>query len=126
MLSTADVCVNPDRVNAMNDKSTMNKILEYMALGKPIVQFDVTEGRVSAADASLYAKANDPVDFAAKLLELLADPDARARMGASGRKRIETQMAWSYEIPRLIAAYRRLEHKNARAVAGKVRDQVET
>ena len=68
MLSTADVCVNPDRVTAMNDISTMNKIMEYMALGKPIVQFDVKEGRVSAQDASLYARANDPVDFAEKIL----------------------------------------------------------
>ena len=76
VLSTADVCVNPDRVNPMNDKSTMNKILEYMAVGKPIVQFDVTEGRFSAQEASLYAKANDPVDFAEKIAELLADPRA--------------------------------------------------
>src|SRR5690606_29666191 len=74
MLSTADVCVNPDRVNAMNDLSTMNKILEYMALGKPIVQFELTEGRRAAGDASLYARPNDPRDFAAKILELLADP----------------------------------------------------
>ena len=50
MLSTADVCVNPDRVTAMNDISTMNKIMEYMALSKPIVQFDVKEGRVSAQE----------------------------------------------------------------------------
>jgi glycosyltransferase involved in cell wall biosynthesis len=106
MLSTADVCVNPDRVNPMNDKSTMNKILEYMALGKAIVQFDVTEGRYSAGQASLYARANDPVDFAGKVLELLADPEACARMGAFGRHRIETEMAWAYEVPRLIAAYR--------------------
>ena len=56
ILSTADVCVNPDRPSAMNDKSTMNKIMEYMALGKPIVQFDLTEGRVSAGDASLYVR----------------------------------------------------------------------
>jgi glycosyltransferase involved in cell wall biosynthesis len=108
VLSTADVCVNPDRVNPMNDKSTMNKILEYMALGKPIVQFDVTEGRYSAGEASLYAHANDPVDFAEKVLALVDDPDARARMGKSGRERVETQMAWSYEIPKLIAAYKRL------------------
>jgi glycosyltransferase involved in cell wall biosynthesis len=108
MLSTADVCVNPDRVNPMNDKSTMNKILEYMALGKPIVQFDVTEGRVSAGEASLYAKANDPVDFAERILALLADPEARARMGAMGRERIETRMAWAYEVPGLLAAYHRL------------------
>jgi glycosyltransferase involved in cell wall biosynthesis len=109
MLSTADVCVNPDRVNPMNDKSTMNKILEYMALGKPIVQFDVTEGRVSAGEASLYARANDPVDFASKVIELLADPAACARMGAFGRHRIETEMAWAYEVPRLIAAYQRVK-----------------
>ena len=105
VLSTADVCVNPDRVNPMNDKSTMNKILEYMAVGKPIVQFDVTEGRFSAKEASLYAKANDPVDFAEKITDLLADPDRRARMGAFGRSRVETQMAWTYEVPKLIAAY---------------------
>ena len=111
MLSTADVCVNPDRVNPMNDKSTMNKILEYMALGKPIVQFEVVEGRVSAGEASLYAKPNDPIDFAAKLVELLADPEARARMGAFGRKRVETKMAWTYEIPKLIAAYLRVGSK---------------
>lgn len=106
VLSTADVCVNPDRVNPMNDKSTMNKILEYMAVGKPIVQFDVTEGRFSAREASLYAKANDPVDFADKIAELLADPALRATMGAFGRHRVETQMAWNYEIPKLIAAYK--------------------
>lgn len=111
MLSTADVCVNPDRVNPMNDKSTMNKILEYMALGKPIVQFEVTEGRVSAGEASLYAKPNDPKDFAEKVLELLADPAACARMGAFGRHRVETQMAWSYEVPNLIAAYQRVGGK---------------
>jgi glycosyltransferase involved in cell wall biosynthesis len=107
VLSTSDVCVNPDRVNAMNDKSTMNKILEYMALGKPIVQFDVTEGRYSAQDASLYAKPNDPIDFADKILQLLADPGARARMSAFGRRRIEEELAWGYEVPKLISAYRR-------------------
>ena len=105
VLSTADVCVNPDRVNPMNDKSTMNKILEYMALGKPIVQFDVTEGRVSARDASVYAKPNDPVDFAAQIAALLADPQRRQSMGAFGRERVSTALAWDYEIPRLIRAY---------------------
>ena len=63
VLSTADVCVNSDRVTTMNDISTMNKIMEYMAVGKPIVQFDVTEGRYSAQDSSLYAKPNDPSRF---------------------------------------------------------------
>lgn len=105
VLSNADVCVNPDRVNEMNDKSTMNKILEYMAFAKPIVQFDVTEGRFSAAEASLYAAANDPVDFAVKISDLLSDPDERARMGAIGRKRVEREMAWPYQVPSLIGAY---------------------
>jgi glycosyltransferase involved in cell wall biosynthesis len=107
VLSTADVCVNPDRVNPMNDKSTMNKILEYMAMGKPIVQFEVTEGRFSAGEASLYAKPNDPIDFAEKLLALLADPEARKRMGAEGRARIESRFAWKYEVPHLLRAYQR-------------------
>jgi glycosyltransferase involved in cell wall biosynthesis len=107
VLSTADVCVNSDRVNAMNDLSTMNKVMEYMALGKPIVQFDVTEGRFSAGEASLYAKPNDPVDFAEKLSELLADEAARRRMGEFGRQRIENELAWQYEVPRLVAAYKR-------------------
>lgn len=105
VLSTADVCVNPDRVNPMNDKSTMNKILEYMALGKPIVQFELTEGRYSAREASLYAKPNDPVDFAEKIVELLADDEKRKRLGEIGRRRVQGELAWSYEAAKVIAAY---------------------
>ena len=81
ILSTADVCVNPDRVTVMSNISTMNKIMEYMALGKPIVQFDVKEGRVSAREASLYARPNDPRDFADKILELIDDPLRRIPYG---------------------------------------------
>jgi glycosyltransferase involved in cell wall biosynthesis len=105
MLNTADVCVNPDVANEMNDKSTMNKIMEYMALGKPIVQFDLTEGRVSAQDASVYAKRNDPIDMARRLVALLDDADLRARMGAAGLERVKTELAWEHEVPRLLAAY---------------------
>ncbi len=108
MLNTADVCVNPDEWNEMNDKSTMNKIMEYMALGKPIVQFDLTEGRFSAEDAALYARRNDAEDLAAKILELLDDPDRRADMGACGRARIENELEWKFEAPKLIAAYEAL------------------
>ncbi|HEX4971616.1 MAG TPA: glycosyltransferase family 4 protein [Steroidobacteraceae bacterium] len=108
MLNTADVCVNPDVANDMNDKSTMNKIMEYMALGKPIVQFDLTEGRVSAQDASLYARRNDPVDMARKLVALLDDPELRQRMGAAGLERVKTVLAWEHEAPRLLAAYEEL------------------
>lgn len=105
MLNTAEVCVNPDVANSMNDISTMNKIMEYMALGKPIVQFDLFEGRFSAQDASLYARRNDPVDFAAKILELIEDPQRRAAMGAFGRKRVQNELEWRYEAPKLLAAY---------------------
>jgi glycosyltransferase involved in cell wall biosynthesis len=105
VLNTADVCVNPDECNAMNDKSTMNKIMEYMALAKPIVQFDLAEGRFSAQDASLYAKWNDSVDFAEKILELLADPERRQRMGEFGHNRVVEALAWPHEAPKLIAAY---------------------
>lgn len=105
MLNTADVCVNPDVANEMNDKSTMNKIMEYMALGKPIVQFDLTEGRFSAGEASLYARRNDPIDMAEKILALLDDPDKRRRMGEFGRNRVCNELEWSYEAPKLLRAY---------------------
>jgi len=108
MLNTADVCVNPDVANEMNDISTMNKVLEYMALGKPIVQFDLAEGRFSAGEASLYARRNDAADLALKIAELLEDPARRAAMGAFGRRRVETALEWRHEAPKLIAAYEAL------------------
>ncbi|MBE3639507.1 glycosyltransferase family 4 protein [Mangrovicoccus sp. HB182678] len=107
VLSSADVCVNPDRVNPMNDKSTMNKILEYMAFSKPIVQFEVTEGRYSAEDASLYAEPNNTTDMAAKILSLIDDPLRAAEMGRIGRNRVETELSWDYQVDTLIAAYQR-------------------
>lgn len=105
MLSTADLCVNPDVPNEMNDKSTMIKIMEYMALAKPIVQFDLTEGRRSAGAASQYARWHDIADFADKIVALLDDPDARRRMGAIGRHRILADLAWAHQAPKLLAAY---------------------
>ena len=105
VLNTADICVNPDEVNPMNDKSTMNKIMEYMALGKPIVQFDVTEGRFSAGTASLYAKPNDARDMADAIVYLLDRPSLREEMGRRGRARVEEELAWPYEAPKLLAAY---------------------
>jgi glycosyltransferase involved in cell wall biosynthesis len=107
ILSTADLCVNPDRPSKMNDISTMIKIMEYMALGKPIVQFDSKEGRFSAQAAALYARKDDGVaDFAAKIIWLLDRPEERKKMGELGRKRIEEQLAWEYSVPNLLAAYR--------------------
>ncbi|MBO6791590.1 MAG: glycosyltransferase family 4 protein [Dinoroseobacter sp.] len=106
VLSTADICVNPDRVNEMNDKSTMNKILEYMAMKQPIVQYDVTEGRHSAEDASLYAKPNDAEDFAAKIAQLLDAPEQRETMGGYGHQRLTRDLHWGHSIEPLIAAYK--------------------
>jgi glycosyltransferase involved in cell wall biosynthesis len=108
VLSTADICVNPDRPNAMNDMSTMNKIMEYMALGKPIVQFDLAEGRVSAQSASLYARKADTADFGDKILELIDDPNRRREMGMYGRQRVRDELSWEHEEPKLIAAYEAL------------------
>jgi glycosyltransferase involved in cell wall biosynthesis len=108
MLNTADICVNPDRANDMNDRSTMNKIMEYMALGKPVVQFDLTEGRVSAGEASWYARPNDVADLAQKMVSLLANENQRIHMGAIGRDRVERELSWQHEAPRLLAAYEHL------------------
>jgi glycosyltransferase involved in cell wall biosynthesis len=108
MLNTADICVNPDRANDMNDRSTMNKIMEYMALARPIVQFDLTEGRFSAGEASWYARPNDVADLAQKMVSLLEDGQQRIRMGAIGRERVERLLSWQHEAPRLLAAYEHL------------------
>ena len=106
-LNTADVCVNSDEYNAMNDKSTMNKVLEYMALGKPVVQFDLTEGRYSAADASLYARKNDAIDMADKIVALLDDPAQREKMSRIGRSRIENELSWAHTSKALLSGYDR-------------------
>lgn len=109
ILNTADVCVNPDVANEMNDKSTMNKIMEYMALGKPIVQYDLAEGRFSAQKASLYAKRNDPEDLAEKILFLIERPALRREMGVFGRKRVMEQLHWGVEAPKYLGVYEKLK-----------------
>lgn len=108
VLNTADICVNPDEYNEMNDKSTMNKVMEYMALAKPIVQFDLTEGKYSAEEASLYANKNDSIDFAEKILILLDDPEKRKKMGAFGYNRVKYKLEWTYEKENLYKAYRKV------------------
>jgi glycosyltransferase involved in cell wall biosynthesis len=114
VLSTSDVCVNPDRPCEMNDISTMIKIAEYMALSKPVVQFNLKEGRFTAGDASLYSDGEDlATDFADKILWLLDRPEERERMGRFGRMRVEQQLAWGYSIGNLIAAYERAIQKRA-------------
>ncbi|WP_328728262.1 glycosyltransferase family 4 protein [Streptomyces jietaisiensis] len=104
-LSTADVCLSPDPRNPLNDVSTMNKVLEYMAMGRPIVSFDLKEARVSAGDAAVYAPADDESAFAKLVAMLLDDPGRRARMGEIGRERIEGRLSWRNSQAALLAAY---------------------
>lgn len=113
-LNAVDIGVSPDPKNPMNDISTMNKVMEYMTLEKPVVQFDLTEGRASAGEAALYARANDPVDFAAKIAALIDDPQARARMGRLGRARVLERLSWAHSAPHLLAAYARVFGKAGR------------
>jgi glycosyltransferase involved in cell wall biosynthesis len=108
VLNTADVAVCPDPYNTLNDKLTMNKVMEYMALGKPIVQYDLTESRYSAGDAAVYAKRNCAIDLGDKILGLLDDPESREAMGKLGRRRIETVLAWEHQAPVLLSAYESL------------------
>jgi glycosyltransferase involved in cell wall biosynthesis len=82
--------------------------MEYMALGKPIVQFDLAEGRFSAQEASLYARNNDEIDLAEKILFLLDHPEERAKMGKFGKERVERKLEWRHEEPKLLAAYNAL------------------
>ena len=108
-LSTADICVDPDPSNPLNDKSTWIKIMEYMALGKPIVSFDLPETRFSAREAAIYAKPNDEQDFARKIAKLMDNLELRKRMGAYGRKRIERELAWHHVSKNLLTAYKSLK-----------------
>ncbi len=105
VLNTADACINTDRHTVMNDKSTMNKVVEYMALGKPVVQFESTEGRVSAGESSLYARPDDPEDLANKLVELLDNAARREEMGRLGFERVRDSLAWQHQVPVLLRAY---------------------
>ena len=107
-LATADVCVSPDPLNPLNDVSTMNKVLEYMACARPIVAFDLREHRFSAAEGALYAKPNCDEDLADKISQLLDDPERRAQMGDYNRRRFLERMAWEHNAGDLVRAYERL------------------
>ncbi|MER5419731.1 glycosyltransferase family 4 protein [Streptosporangium roseum] len=104
-LSAADVCLAPDPLNPLNDVSTMNKIMEYMAMARPIVSFDLREARVSAGDAAVYAPANDEPEFAKLIARLLDDPQERQRMGEAGKARVTGPLSWERSRTALLAAY---------------------
>jgi glycosyltransferase involved in cell wall biosynthesis len=108
ILSTADIGLSPDPKNPLNDLSTMNKSMEYMAFGLPVVAFDLRETRVSAGDAAVYVKPNVVQLYAEAIVELLDDEAKRSRMGRLGRARVEQELAWSYQQDAYLGVYREM------------------
>ena len=111
-MSTIDIGVDPDPANGFNDWCTMIKMMEYMALSKPIVAFDLPEHRVTAGEAALYARPNDELDFARQIQILMDTPELRRKMGEIGRNRVETKLAWPYQVKHLLAAYEKITAGN--------------
>jgi glycosyltransferase involved in cell wall biosynthesis len=107
-LSSADICLDPNPSSPLNDVSTWIKVMEYMALGKPIISFDLKETRTSAADAALYVPPNDECAFARAIVQLMDDPARRREMGDSGTKRVQSHLGWHITSQNLVKAYSRL------------------
>lgn len=115
-IGAADICVAPEPSNGYNDRSTVIKMMEYMAVGKAIVAFDLPEHRYSAQEAALYAHPNDEADFARQIVTLLDDPQLREQQGRLGRERVEQVLAWSYQAQQLLNAYRSLQEAEAQSI----------
>lgn len=105
LLSTADVGLCPDPKNPLNDLSTMNKTIEYMAYGLPVVSFDLRETRVSAGDAAVYAAPNEVADFAQRLVGLLDDESRRRAMSECGRQRVVDVLSWTCQQERYVRVF---------------------
>jgi glycosyltransferase involved in cell wall biosynthesis len=103
-MATADVCVGVDEANPMNDSSTMTKVIEYMVMGRPVVQFPLRETSRVCGDTSLYARAGDAGDFADRIEELLDDPERAERLGAAARERAVPALLWPQQVPALLDA----------------------
>lgn len=119
ILSTADVCIAPDPPSPLNDVSTMIKIPEYLAMGRPVVSYDLRESRVSAGAAALYAETSEPTSLGRCIEILLQDPDRRARMGKLGLQRVRHELAWQHSAPVLQAAYERAMTRPRRVRRGR-------
>jgi glycosyltransferase involved in cell wall biosynthesis len=109
ILSAADICVEPAPSNPLNDLSTMVKLMDYMALGKPCVAYDLRESHITAGEAALYARPNDEMDLARQLARLIHDPELRTRLGEIGLQRINERFAWSHQRKLLLAAYENVD-----------------
>jgi glycosyltransferase involved in cell wall biosynthesis len=104
-LSTADICLDPNPSNPLNDVSTWIKVMEYMAVEKPIVSFDLKETRVTAQEAAVYVTPNDELAFAQQIAFLMDRPDLRKKMGEFGKRHIEKELAWDIVSKNLLRAY---------------------
>lgn len=113
VLSTADVGLSPDPLNPLNDVSTMNKTMEYMSFGVPVVAFDLKETRVSAGEAAVYVRPNEVPEYAQAITDLLDDPNRRERMGRAGRERVENELAWRHQAPKFVGVYEALLAKTS-------------
>lgn len=111
IMSTADVGLSPDPKNPLNDVSTMNKTMEYMAFNLPVVAFDLRETRVSAGEAAVYARPNDVHDYAKAIVDLLDDEAARTQLGKIGRARVEDELAWKHQERAYLGVYQRVTAK---------------
>lgn len=112
-IAATDICVVPDPSNDYNNRSTIVKLMEYMAQAKPVVAFDLPEHRVTAGGTALYAKPNDEREFARHLLRLMDDPELRQQLGAAGRRRLIENLTWKHQESRLLDVYRGLDHGNS-------------
>jgi glycosyltransferase involved in cell wall biosynthesis len=117
VLSTADIGVDPDPKNAWSDQSTMNKVIEYMFFGLPVLSYDLHETRVSAGEAGMFVTANDERALARGIVALLDDPVRRERLGAAGYARVREVLAWNYSVAPLLAAYRAVFGDRSSAVS---------
>jgi glycosyltransferase involved in cell wall biosynthesis len=108
ILSTADVGLSPDPKNPLNDVSTMNKTMEYMAFELPVVAFDLRETRVSAAAAAVYVTPNDVHEYAKAIVDLMDDETTRSQLAKVGRVRVEEELAWPHQERAYVGVYDRL------------------
>jgi glycosyltransferase involved in cell wall biosynthesis len=108
IMSTADVGLSPDPKNPLNDVSTMNKTMEYMVFGLPVIAFDLRETRVSAGDAAVYVQPNDEQQYAEAIVALLDDEPRRALMGKQARERVEQELAWNHQESAYLGVYERV------------------
>ena len=118
IMSTADVGLSPDPKNPLNDVSTMNKTMEYMAFELPVVAFDLRETRVSAASAAVYVTPNDVREYAKAIVDLADDEAARAQLAKVGRTRVEDELAWEYQKRAYLGVYERLTGRAGEGARG--------